>query len=65
MNLKNKRYYYLFLVYIYRPKYKYGGFITEGHYCFTPKVFFTLSDAREFGHTCKHAYFIKKVRIYV
>lgn len=56
---------YCYLVFMYQPKYKYDGFIIEGHYKAVPKVFCFLADARAFCKNYKHATYIRKVRLYV
>ena len=55
---------YVYLVFEYQPKYKYGAFITEGHYKHQPKVFATLKAAKKHQKEYKHASYRKKVKLY-
>lgn len=50
---------------MYKPKYKYGGFVYEGHYIHKPKVFAFLQDAKDFCKSYKHATYIRRVKLYV
>lgn len=53
----------VYLVFIYKPKHKYDGFITEGHYESTPKVFRNVKDAETYCRNYKHATYIKAVKL--
>lgn len=55
--------FYIFAVFMYRPKFKYGGFITEGHYLSHPKLFATKVAAKRFMRTYKHASYLKRIKV--
>ena len=54
---------FVYLVFLYVPKHKYGDTIYEGHYEITPLVFEKYKDACKLYHSYKHAIYIKKVKL--
>lgn len=54
---------YIYLVYEYQPKYKYGYTITEGHYKHIPKCFNNYKDAKTYMKKYKHTSYIRKIKL--
>lgn len=54
---------YVYCVYMYSPKHKYGYTIYEGRYLPHPRIFETLQKARDFKKQYKHVSYIRKAQL--
>lgn len=54
---------FVWLVYLYRSKYRWDGWVWEGHYEQPPKVFRNKKDAYIYGKSKRKVFYVLKVKL--